>query len=332
MGEKHIVCPFDWAEAFRKQGWGGNITTYDENEDIPPRAAADALCGVLSDLGLEGGQIGVDTMRVSELFIRLLTKRLPAADWVPCDDLLNRLRIVKTQDEVKLLEEAAKQSDRGIIGALNHLEGTVDTLGYTVAEFSERIRVHIGEYGGSGVGHLATTQGSQAQLHYAPQRGEFAQGNLVRMDVTNHYRGYWSNAGRMAVIGDPDEAQARAYRDNLVLKMAAEERLRPGEHCRGVFEAVIRASRENGVRLWSEVGVGHGLGVSHREPPYVNRDDGTRLEPGMVLVLNIYTFGPELELIHSQDMYEIVEDGSRKLSWYRAWDELYTVRGLRARH
>lgn len=331
-GEKHVVCPFDWAEAIGKQGWEGRITTYGENEALPPTASGSAVSRVLSDLGLDGSRIGVDTSRASELFMRLLARELPAMEWGSCDEMLKKLRILKTQDEVELLETAANQSEKGIISALNHLEGTSDALGYTIPEFSERIRVHIGEFGGSGVGHLATMQGSSAQLYYAPQRGRFDNGNLVRMDVTNHYRGYWSSAGRMAVIGNPDQGQARAYADNLALKAVAEDKLRPGMRCSEVVEAVERASRAEGVRLWSQVGIGHGLGVSQRESPYLGRRDTSQLESGMVLVLDICTFGPYQELIHSQDTYLIVEGGSRKLSWYRAWDEPYRVTGFRARH
>jgi len=52
----------------------------------------------------------------------------------------------------------------------------------------------------------------------------------------------------------------------------------------------------------------------------------------MVLVLDIYTYGPRRELIHSKDTYEIVEDGCRLMSWYRNWDRLYAVTGFRASH
>ena len=50
--------------------------------------------------------------------------------------------------------------------------------------------------------------------------------------------------------------------------------------------------------------------------------------PGMVVTLDIFTFGPRQELIHSKDTYEILEDRSRLLSWYRNWDQLYVVEGI----
>jgi hypothetical protein len=52
----------------------------------------------------------------------------------------------------------------------------------------------------------------------------------------------------------------------------------------------------------------------------------------MVLALDIYTYGPCGELVHSKDTYEITDEGSRLLSWYKEWYELYAVTGFRARH
>ncbi|MBM3301148.1 MAG: M24 family metallopeptidase, partial [Deltaproteobacteria bacterium] len=117
-----------------------------------------------------------------------------------------------------------------------------------------------------------------------------------------------------------------------VLKAAAERNLKPDVHCNEVFEEVVKTAGKEGIRFWQEVGIGHGVGVSDREAPYLNRYDKTLLKPGMVLVLDIYTYGPRRELIHSKDTYEIVEDGCRRLSWYRSWDGLYAVTGLRGTH
>jgi hypothetical protein len=52
----------------------------------------------------------------------------------------------------------------------------------------------------------------------------------------------------------------------------------------------------------------------------------------MVMALDIYTYGPRQELVHSKDIYAVTEEGNRKLSWYMPWDELYSVTGFRATH
>lgn len=329
-----IICPFDWSDSVIQQGWKGQIRTYDENKNSPPHGVIQSLTEVVSELNLADKKLAVDKSRVSNLLFESMKQRFPRVEWVACDEALRSLRIEKTKEEVDMLEVAAKHSESGIISALNHLEGTVHVPGYAISEFSERVRVHVYEFGGSGVGHLATMHGAGGQTYYSPP-SEFEMlrsGELVRMDVTNHNRGYWSNAGRMAVIGEPSKEQASAYEDNRKLKEAAVVTLVPGKKSRDIFGAVVTASKKERIRFWEEVGVGHGVGVSDREPPYLNHTEDTVLKPGMVIALDIYTLGPRKELIHSKDTYEIVEHGCRLLSWYRDWDRLYAVTGVRATH
>ena len=331
-GSDSILCPFDWSEAVWDQGWDGDIATYNENEGMPPRAFAGALSDLLESMGLSKAKIGIDLSRVPVTLMDALERGLPDVGWVPVDSLYRDLRIVKIPEEVALIEKAAAQLDRGIVHALNHLEGTVETIKYTIAEFSERARVHICENGGSGIGHLSTTLGPDTRLYYKPQRGWFRSGEIFRVDVSSHFRGYWANIGRMGVTGKATPEQARAYSENLKLKEAATEMLKPGVACSEVYEKVKSEADNQGIPLWSEVGMGHGVGASHHEPPYLTLTDPTKLEEGMVLALDIYTLGPQGELIHSKDVYEVEGDGCRLLSWYVPWDGLYEVTGFRSSH
>ena len=147
MDRALIVCPFDWAEPILDQGWEGDLEIYDENAELPPEAAIKVLVTSLSRFGLTGGKLGLDVSRVPQRFMDLLGISLPGVDWVSLDPPIRERRMIKTKTEVKLLETAALQSDKGLIGALQHLEGAVEFPGYTLSEFSERVRVHNIEYG-----------------------------------------------------------------------------------------------------------------------------------------------------------------------------------------
>lgn len=331
-GRSAIVCPYDWMQAIRDQGWEHEIIVYDENDGLPPSAAARALGNLFSIWGMRTGMIAMDMGRASHRFVTELARIQPALGLVGCDRTIAELRITKLAMEIQHLETAAIQSDKGIIGALHHLEGTIGGLGYTIAEFSERVRVHLIEFESSGIGHLATLQNERAKNYSGRQEGYISSTGLVRIDVTSHFLGYWSNGGRMVSIGPPKSQEAEAFQDNLRLKAVAEECLRPGTRCDEVWARVFDAGRRFRIPLWDQNGIGHGVGVSHREPPYLHSDDKSVLRPGMVLVLNVFTYGPSGELIHSMDTFEITQDGRRLMSWYKDWDCLYAVTGFRASH
>ena len=331
-GTPVVIVPQDWSQAILDQGWSGEILVYDENQGYETGAFVKAVEELIVGMGLDKSTIGINTARISKGLMDSLSGKLPNVEWEPADPMIRDLRIIKTNGEINFIERACKQADRGIVYALMHLEGTIETPGYTIAEVTERIRVHVNENGASGVGLLNSAFGSDGQIYYTPQRGWVKEGEVFRMDVSSHYMGYWTNIGRMGSIGKPTQDQENAYKENLKLKTAALEMLKPGVACNEVYAHVVRTAEKQAVGFWKEPGIGHGVGASHHEAPYLNLSCSTELRPGMVIALDIYTFGPRQALIHSKDVYAITETGNRKLSWYKTWDKLYPVYGLRATH
>jgi Xaa-Pro aminopeptidase/Xaa-Pro dipeptidase len=327
-----VIVPLDWESALMDQGWKGDIIAYDENDGIKTLAMVKSLSEAIKGKGLDKNKIGIDINRATKNLMNQLETALPLVNWIPTDTMFRDLRILKTNYEVDCIEKASKHADNGIVWALMHLEGTVDTLKYTVAEFTERIRVHANENGASGVGLLSTSLGSDCQIYYTPQRGWFKNGEIFRMDVSSHHNCYWTNVGRMGVTGKPSDEQATAYMENRKLKEEVLNYLKPGIKCNEVYAHAVREAENMSISFWKEVGIGHGVGASHHEPPYLNLSDSTELTQGMVLALDIYSYGPRKELIHDKDVYVITEEGNEKLSWYRDWDRLYEVTGFRATH
>jgi Xaa-Pro aminopeptidase len=275
-----VICPYDWSQAVKDQGWKGEIVAYDENEAVGVEAMVKSLEELLVSLGLDEKRLGLDGSRITKALMDRLNEGFPMAEWQPVDPLLRDMRITKTPGEIELVEKACKQADRGIVYALMHLEGAAENPGYTIAEFTERIRVHVFENGASGVGLLNTAFGTDGQMHYTPQRGWVKSGELFRMDVSAHYMGYWTNLGRMGVTGMPTPEQEEAYRENMRLKAAAHEMLKPGVAANEVYAHVARAAERQAIGFWKEAGIGHGVGASHHEPPYLNLSSSTELKRG----------------------------------------------------
>ena len=332
-GSRSIVCPLEWRQVVEDQGWDGGLEAYDENDGLPPWSALDALGRALVSLGLGKGTVGLDRQRTTARVAQALAERWSGLAWQSGDDLLRELRQRKSAAEVARIEQAAREADLGIIGALNHMEGSLDGGGYTLSEFSERTRVHAYEEGSTGVGHVAAFTSATGSSAFAPQGPDkFVAGDLARVDITSHSFGYWANLSRMFVLGDPTAAQLAAHGLNLELKALACDMLRPGRRCDDIFREVAARAERARAGLRTELGIGHGVGVSEREGPYLQAGDSTALESGMVVALEVNTDGPRGEIIRSKDIYEIRSDGPRLLSWYRNWDRLYHVFGYRSAH
>ena len=325
-----FVVPPDWVQAVKDQGWKEVVVAYDENGGLHPVPFTKALKSSLSSLGLNKLKIGYDSTRVSAGLMEMV-KSSTKTRFIPIDNHLFEARAVKTLAEIALIEKSCEFADRGIIHALNHLEGTMWGPGYTVPEFAERIRVHLFESGGSGVGHMAVTVGDDTQLLYAPHRGDINEGLLLRSDITSHSMGYWSSISRMAYTGYPPPEIEDTYYDNQEIKMFAVELLKPGARGDKIFNTIKAEATKVGAKLFGS-SVGHGVGCSHNEAPWLNEGSQDELQGGNVISLGVSTLGPRKEVFVDRDVYEITPEGARKLSWYRSWSSIYTVTGFRAVH
>ncbi len=325
-----VVTPVDWLQAVKDQGWMEAAVAYDENEGPHPTAFVKTLAKTLVGMGLDKGKIGYDAERASAGLVEAV-KATTKAKLIPVDNVLSEARSVKGAAEVALIEKSCEFADRGIIHALNHLEGTLWGLGYTVPEYAERIRVHAFESGASGVGHMAVTVGDDTRLEYAPHRGDIDEGLLIRNDITSHSMGYWCSVSRMAFTGYAPPEVVDAYDENQVLKQVAECLLKPGARCDKVYAKVVSEAEKMGAKLHGSI-IGHGVGCSHFEAPYLVAGYPLELKMGNVIALGVANLGPRREIIVDRDVYEITHEGARKLSWYRRWDRIYEVTGFRAVH
>ncbi|MDZ7794633.1 MAG: M24 family metallopeptidase [Spirochaetia bacterium] len=77
--------------------------------------------------------------------------------------------------------------------------------------------------------------------------GQSVNGELVRIEATSRYYGYWADAARMMVIGDAEELQKRAYAENLQLKNKAVSMLKPGVKCSTLYNEVADLASAEGI-------------------------------------------------------------------------------------
>ncbi len=272
-------------------------------------------------MGLAKAKLGFDETRATAGLAEAV-KAATKAKLVPVDGVLSEARAVKNPAEVALIEKSCEFADRGIIHALNHLEGTLWGPGYTVPELVERVRVHAFESGASGVGHMATTVGDDTRLWYAPHRGDVHEGQLIRNDITAHSMGYWCSISRMAYTGYAPPEVEDAYAENQELKQVAVSMLKPGTRCDKVYAKVKSEAEKMGAKPCGPI-VGHGVGCSHFEAPYISAKDDTKICPGMAIVIRPVVEGPKGELLWSSDTVVVEEDGPRVVGWYRDWRTPY---------
>jgi methionyl aminopeptidase len=113
-------------------------------------------------------------------------------------------------------------------------------------------------------------------------------GDIINVDVSTIYKGYFSDASRMFMIGEVSEEARRLVEVTRECMQKGIETVKPNAYLGDIGAAILAHARANGYSVVREIG-GHGIGLEFHEDPYVSHvsraGTGIRLEPGMIFTI-----------------------------------------------
>jgi Xaa-Pro aminopeptidase len=271
--------------------------------------AGEALVKVLGDMGVLGRRVGLDEAGVFPATWQRLEGQLKGTTLVPAYQHFRTARMVKSPEEVRRLERAARIAEDGIAAVLGMLKAGV----------SEREAAHVYEQEvlrrGASPFFTVVTFGERAALaDVYPSERTLAPGELVRCDLGCVYEGYRSDISRTAVLGTPTDKQARYYAAILAGERAGIAAMKPGVPASRIFEIAMTATREAGMPHYQRTHVGHGIGLEPYDPPTLNAATSMALEPGMVFCVETPYYEHPWGGVQVEDAVEITPTGVRMLT------------------
>lgn len=143
--------------------------------------------------------------------------------------------------------------------------------------------------------------------HGIPSKDRILQDDdIVNIDVSTIYNGYFSDSSRMFCVGEVSEAKSRLVSIAWECIEAALKEVRPYALLGNVGAAVYEHATQNGYSVVCEIG-GHGVGLEFHEEPWVGfvtkRNTGMLLVPGM-----IFTIEPMINM-GKPDIYQDMKNG-----------------------
>jgi Xaa-Pro dipeptidase len=324
-GEPIYITGAEWIDTLEKQAkFITRFAGYDEKGAPPPAGIVDEVATVLRSEGLANGLIGLEMLRTPVPFFDRLRELVPRARFESSDDVLRRLRMVKTLEEIETMAAVAEWTDNAVWRAFESSKA-----GDSEAEVGRRIYMNLLENGCDGVFALALGTGEGARVIGSPTQRQLRTGDMVRFDTDAIYNGYFSDVGRMAVVGQPNAEQIKAYQNQIEMKKAIFDFMRPGRTCSEVHAFYLKQADRLKMQLfiYPFEGLGHGLGVNTAEFPNLNAGYETVLEPGMIFAIEPDASGPEGEVMHTEDDVLVTTDGVEVLSQSEGhdWSELLVI-------
>ncbi|MCD8077623.1 MAG: methionyl aminopeptidase [Lachnospiraceae bacterium] len=125
--------------------------------------------------------------------------------------------------------------------------------------------------------------------HGIPDKDIILQdGDIINVDVSTIYKGYFSDSSRMFCIGNVSEERQRLVRVTKECVEKGLEQVKPWGYLGDMGEAVHNHALENGYSVVADIG-GHGVGLQFHEEPFVSyvtaRGSEMLMVPGMVFTI-----------------------------------------------
>ena len=277
------------------------VRLYEEFVEDPVLVFADSLRA----RGLGDAVLGVEETHLSYADHAKLVAALPHARLVRADELFEELRMVKTPSEIDAIRDIGAAAER-IAGEVCERFGA----GSSEREIANFVAERYAEAGGDGLTMLVVGSGPRsAAVNAPPTARTLERGDILRLDVIGTKGRYHSDVARTAVVGEPTAEQQRVYDLLLGVHERCLAALRPGALTSDVYAIYRAAMDEAGLPPYHFVG--HGLGITLHEDPFVNALTSIPLEEGMVLCIEPLTllegrFGMQLEdeVLITADGYE----------------------------
>jgi Xaa-Pro dipeptidase len=302
-----VVPAFEEARAREVIRFGTDIRTWEEDESPYQRIAQ-----ILKDRGVASGRVGTEE-RVRFFVFDGVRRELPAAEFVSANSVTAGCRMIKSTEEIKLMQRASDITIEAYRAGLATLHE-----GMTQADLRNNI---IAAYTALGVrGEVSVSFGKYTAFPHGsiePQR--LRPGDVVQIDDGCSVEGYQSDITRTVVFGKPTDRQRRIWDLEHQAQAAAFRAAKPGATCESVDAAARKVITDFGFGPDYKVPglphrTGHGIGLDMHEWTYLVRGNKTLLQAGMCFsdepMIAIYgEFGIRLE-----DCMYLTEDGAKMFS------------------
>lgn len=237
----------------------------------------DALVSAVRHAGLATATLGLDTGLTPGDLVRLETA-LPDATIVAAGDWIGGVRGVKLPEEVGRLRSAARITEEAIHAGID-----AACPGMSETDLQLVVASHLAANGMTPRFVVATVGERSAYSDTPASPDQLVQaGDLIRFDVGGLLDGYWSDLGRTAVVGEPDDLQRSRYDAILRGELVQLALAKPGVLASEVFRVAVDEVERRGISPYRRHHCGHGIGLDVYEEPIIAPASTQELEPGMV--------------------------------------------------
>ena len=249
------------------------------------------------------------------------------------DDKLNLLKrkgavipshkLIKTPAQIEGIRESAKINITVLDYVSEHIKEGITTAEIDRWVYEQTTKAHAipAPLNYNGFHKSVCTSINDQVCHGIPSEDVVLEdGDIINVDVSTIYNGYFSDSSRMFCIGDVLEEERKLVEVAKESLNVGLKEVKPFGYLGDMGEAIHNFAKENGYSVVRQIG-GHGVGLAFHEDPWVSyvskRGTEMVMAPGMIFTIEpmINMGSDEVYIDSANDWTVYTEDGLPSAQW-----------------
>ena len=293
-----------------------DIRIWVDNENSNP---SDELKNILSELNLEKSNLGIEYEAyglTGRNAIRLNNSLKDFAVLHDKSELVSKLRVIKSDEEIKYVRKAAELADKALDEVWKNAKTGVSE-GKILAEMQKVIFEGGGDYPANefiiGSGHNALL------CRYQSEKRVLSNPDQLTIEWAGTYKHYHSAMFRTIPIGKADPKHFKMYEACAKALSNCEKKLIPGNKVGEIFDIHARTLDDHGYQKSRMNACGYSLGATFSPnwmdvPPMIFTGNPLIIKPGMVFFIHMILMDSDDQLaMNLGETYLVTKTGNERL-------------------
>lgn len=250
-------------------------------------------------------RLGFEKDNVSYSLYEKLQAVFTGVELVPASGMIEEMRLIKTADELAIIQEAASIADQAFTHILNFIKP-----GRTELEVSNELEFFMRRQGATSSFDTIVASGVRSALpHGVASDKVIEKGDMVTLDFGAYYNGYCSDITRTIAVGEPGEKLREIYEIVYKAQLHGVAHVKAGltgKEADALTRDIIVAA---GYGPQFGHSTGHGIGLEIHEAPGLSFRNESVLRAGMVVTIEPGIYVEGIGGVRIEDDVVLTESG-----------------------
>jgi Xaa-Pro aminopeptidase len=251
------------------------------------------------------GLCGLKTM-VAEFYVQL-TEAMPGAEFVEASDILDEVRMIKSEEELALVKRSANLTDAAL-----QVFSALARSGRKEADVFIEVDHVMKQLGAENTYFMMSADPKPVAKFLDLAFDVYERGDIILFNAeVQGPGGYYTQLERTLCLGKPTAEVETAYAACLAAEDGALALLLPGVKAKDVHRAIVAVIEESGHKMGLHPGHSQGLDIFER--PLIDAKEEVAFAAGMVIVVHPHVLLPSGGGVWIGNTYVVTDGGPRPL-------------------